>query len=126
MKQFALTFLFLSFVAVSVSWPVKKDDKKYWEDQVNVISDRDLDQFKTAATNGDKATLVKLLTDLKTAVADSQSNSKKFLPFIGTAVSSIDKLANGAGWTFWLRMNSLRFLVNAVDGKYLLIVLLIS
>lgn len=102
---------------VTTAWPIKPDDKKYWEDQVTVISDRDLDQFVTAATNGDKKVIVKLLTDLKKVVSDSQSNIKTFLPFIGTAVGSLGKLAEGKSWTFSLRMISLRFIVNAIDGN---------
>lgn len=102
---------------VTTAWPIKPDDKKYWEDQVTVISDRDLEKFATAATNGDKKELVKLLTDLKKVVSDSQSNIKKFLPLIGTAIGSLEKLTNGRSWTFLPRMLSLRFIVNAIDGN---------
>jgi len=117
-----LTFVLLFLLAsVFVSAPVAKavrfmpSDKAYWEGQVPILSDKDLDKFEAAALAKDRTALNAQTIALEDIVKEAQENNKKLVPQITKLVTWINDLAQNSDK--WFRPTMLRSLVVMIDGN---------
>jgi len=118
--KLTLVLLFF-FSTLFASAPVAKairfmpSDKAYWEGQVPILSDKDLDKFEAAAQAKDRSALNSEVVALKDIVAEAQENNKKLVPQITKLVTWINDLAQNSDK--WFRPTALRSLVILIDGN---------
>ena len=123
MKTVAI-IAFLTCLSLAAAWPIKPDDKELRIREAEEIASRDLDTFKKAVAENDKAKLAQLTLDVIDVVREAQENNKKLTAKLSPLLKVLKELTSETRQPLplesaiqFLKLRALHLLTSALDGN---------